>query len=225
MARQTHGSNPGWTKQPDRELAEKNDGTIEGTVVWTGDRSNLSSAPGIKSAHPDDSRCECYARTIKYRTNGLCDVTCSYFGLVSSKTEAVISYNPSTDREPIAAHPRFKDEIGGTPSSPQNGAKFADDTNEFLGFLEDDAPDELLGVQYYLSASTQVSVTYWQNSVPSLRKRMEIVSSIPGFRKPSDVKEFLRLDFPYRQIGSFYQVTELYLGSGPNGFSQIIYGK
>jgi hypothetical protein len=37
------------------------------------------------------------------------------------------------------------------------------------------------------------------------------------------VKEFLVIDYPYRQVGSFYQVTEQIMGSGPNGFSSILY--
>jgi len=103
-----------------------------------------------------------------------------------------------------------------------NGAKFDDDTGEFLGFFDQSIKD-LFGVMHYLVPSTMVSLTYWQSTVPSLNKRMSIKSSISGFRKPTDVKNFLLLDIPYRQIGSFYQVTEQYLGSGPDGWSTKIY--
>jgi hypothetical protein len=112
--------------------------------------------------------------------------------------------------------------LAGSQSDPKNGAQFDNETGEFLGFFDPSIAD-LFGAEYYLSASTAVSLTYWQNSTPSLRRRMSIVSSVPGFRKPSDCKNFLLLDFPYRQIGPFYQVTELYLGSGPNGWSKQLY--
>lgn len=217
-----HGTSDRISIQPDRVLEEKSDGTIEGTVTFSCDKSLVASLPQIGAAHPDDTRCVAHHRSIKYGKLDKVEMTASYFGLVSAKTDSVLQYNPSTDRNPIASHPKFK-ELAGTESNPINGAKFDPKTGEFLGFFNPDI-DDLFGVEYYLEASTAVSLTYWQNSVPSLRKRMSIVNSVPGFRKPTDCKDFLLLDFPYRQIGPFYQVTELYLGSGEKGWSTKIYG-
>lgn len=207
--------------QPNYSLVEKNDGTIEGNVIFECDVSYFANLPRMKSAHPRESRCEIYNREITYMGLKKVRLTASYFGLVSSKTDPIISYTPNTDKEPIETHPLFQ-EFAGTRSSPKNGAKFDDDTGEFLGFYDQSIKD-LFGTAHYLVPATMVSLTYWQSSVPSLTKRMSIKASISGFRKPSDVKDFLLLDIPYRQIGSFYQVTEQYLGSGPNGFSKKIY--
>jgi hypothetical protein len=207
--------------QPNYSLTEKNDGTIEGNVTFMTDMDRFGNLPQMKSPHPRESRCEIYNREITYLPLRKVQLVASYFGLISNKTEPVLAYTPNTDKEPIETHPLFE-EFAGTKASPKNGAKFDDDTGEFLGFY-DQAIKDLFGAAHYLVPATMVSLTYWQSSVPSLARRMSIKASVPGFRKPSDVKDFLLLDIPYRQIGSFYQVTEQYLGSGPNGFSKKIY--
>lgn len=207
--------------QPNYSLTEKNDGTIEGNVTFMTDMDHFANLPRMKSAHPRESRCEIYNREITYLPLRKVQLVASYFGLISNKTDPIISYTPNTDKEPIETHPLFE-EFAGTKASPKNGAKFDDETGEFLGFYDQSIKD-LFGAAHYLVPATMVSLTYWQSSVPSLSKRMSIKSSIPGFRKPPDVKNFLLLDIPYRQIGSFYQLTEQYLGSGPNGFSTKIY--
>ena len=210
-----------YTTQPNFGINEKNDGTLEGQVVYKGDRSNLQSFPQIGSAHPTDTRLEAYNREITYLPLEQVTVTVSYFGLTSKKTDPIISYTPNTNQEPITSHPNFAD-FAGTSAAPLNGATFDSETGEFLGFYDQDITD-LFGVQFYLVPATMLSLTYWTSEVPSLGRRMTRKPSIPGFRKPSDVKEFLILDMPYRQVGSFYQVTEQIMGSGPNGFSQILY--
>lgn len=207
--------------QPNYALTEKNDGTIEGNVTFECDERYFGNLPQMKSAHPRESRCECYNRDITYLPLGKVRLVASYFGLVSGKTQPTISYAPNTDKEPIETHSDFES-FAGTKDSPKNGAMFDPETGEFLGFFDQSIKD-LFGVMHYLVPSTMVSLTYWQSSVPSLTRRMSIKSSIPGFRKPTDVRNFLLLDIPYRQIGSFYQVTEQYLGSGPDGWSTKIY--
>jgi hypothetical protein len=207
--------------QPGFSLTEKNDGTIEGQVVFICDSSGLSNLPQMGSAHPTDYRCELYNREITYLTLDRIQMTGSYFGLVANTTEAIISYTPNTNQEPITSHPQFES-FAGTSENPSNGATFDEDTGEFLGFF-DPAIKNLFGVMYYLTPATLLSRTYWTKTVPLLNKRMKRITTIPGFRKPSDCKEFLILDYPYRQIGNFYQVTEQIMGSGPNGFSTILY--
>jgi hypothetical protein len=208
--------------QPNYVLIEKNDGTIEGNVIFEAEKENASRLPQMGAPHPFEKRCQLYNREIRGIGLNKIQMTGSYFGLVSTKTKSILSYTPNTDRDPIETNPLFED-FAGTKDAPINGAKFDPETGEFLGFF-DQSIKELFGATHYLVPSTMVSLTYWQSSPPSLTRRMSIKSSIPGFRKPSDVKNFLLLDLPYRQINSFYQVTEQYLGSGPNGWSKKIYG-
>lgn len=207
--------------QPDFSLTEKNDGTIEGQVNYECDESKFANLPQIGSAHPRDNRAECYNRVITYGRLGKIKLTASYFGLVSATTDKTISYTPNTNTDPITSHPDFST-FAGTKDDPVNGAEFDEDTGEFLGFFDPDNTD-LFGVENYLIPASLVSTTFWQRSTPTLSKRMTRRANIPGFKKPDDVKEFMLLDTPYRQVGNFYQVTEQYMGSGPNGFSATIY--
>jgi len=207
--------------QPGFSLTEKNDGTIEGNVTFECDISYFNNLPRMKAPHPRDTRCELYNREITYMGLQKVRMVGSYFGLISKKTDPIISYTPNTDKDPVETHPLFQD-FAGTKDAPINGAKFDDETGEFLGFFDASVKD-LFGVRGYLNPSTMIALTYWQSSVPSLSKRMTIRTSVPGFKKPPDVKDFLLLDMPYRQIGSFYQVTEQILGSGPNGWSTKLY--
>jgi len=162
-----------------------------------------------------------YNREITYMGLHRIQLTGSYFGLVSSKTDPILSYTPNTNQEPITSHPNFET-FAGTKLAPLNGAQFDADTGEFLGFYDQSITD-LFGVSFYLVPTTLLSLSYWTSDVPKLGRRMTRRASIPGFKKPADVKEFLVMDYPYRQVGNFYQVTELIMGSGPNGFSTILY--
>jgi len=219
--------------QPDRSVSEKNDGTLEGQIVYRCDKEYISSLPDLGDPHPDDDRLECYDINKTYNSNGLVTATASFFGLVASTTDPVISYSGGQNQEPIETHPDFETKIGGTYNAPLNGAKFVTDEGEadykaFIGFIDPDSDSEILGTEYYLSTSTNITLSYWTDKAPSLKNRMRIYPYIRGInssqlRVPSDVKNFLLLDTPYRQVGSFFQVTEQYLGSGPDGFSSLIY--
>jgi len=222
MARSIKGTIGSYSIQPGYVITEKNDGTLEGSVTFECDQTTINSVPGIDSAHPSDSRCQCYAREITYLTLGKARITNSYFGLTSRKTKATVSYTPNTNNDPITSHKDFVD-FAGTVDDPNttNGATFAE-TGEFLGFFIP-AITDLFGAEYYLVPSTLVSLSYWTDSVPKLKNRMTIKTNIPGFVKPPDCLELMLLDTPYRQVGSHYQVTEQWMGSGNKGFSRIIY--
>lgn len=206
---------------PGYEITEKNDGTLEGQVVYECAAEFEPNLPRIGSNHPRDGRCECYTTSKQYMGLEKIRLTASYFGLTSAKTDPTIAYTPNTNQDPITSHPKFED-FAGTQGAPINGATFDDATGEFLGFYDATVKD-LFGAEFYLVPATLLSVTYWTRDVPALGKRMTIKAEIPGFKKPEDVKEFMLLDTPYRQVGSFYQVTEQWMGSGPAGFSRKIY--
>jgi len=223
--------------QPGRTINEKNDGTLEGQAIFKCDKSYVDNIPKLKSLHPDDDRLEAYDISKTYNSNGLVTVVVSYFGLTASKTDPVITYSGGQNNEPIETHPNFV-KFAGTVNAPLNGAKFVtegEDRGAFIGFTEDTAGEDAAldkkqfrGIEYYLTPSTQITVSYWQDKVPALKDRLTITKRIKGInsqdlKKPSNVKDFLLLDTPYRQVGSFYQVTEQYLGSGPAGWNDEIY--
>lgn len=68
-----------------------------------------------------------------------------------------------------------------------------------------------------------VTESYWTCSQPKAIKVMDIVSNVPGYRKPTNVKNLLLVTAPIRQVGSHYQVSKNYLTSGPGGWKSWIY--
>jgi hypothetical protein len=215
-----------YAMQTDRTINEKNDGTLEGTVAYVGDAEDVDAFPQFGDLHPDDDRLEIYNISKIYMGLELLKMTASYFGLASSSggTDAngrVVSLSGGQNQEPITTHPDFE-EFAGTPDNPnlENGALFDKITGEFIGF---DTFSNVAGVEYYLTPSTLISVSYWTDKEPTLKPRMKIVNKIKGVKTPPDVKNFLRTDTTYRQTGSSYQVTEQYLGSGEDGWNKLIY--
>ena len=230
MALIKHGDD-GLFIQPNRTISEKEDGTLSGSVLWEGARDGAGSLPVIGSAHPDDVRLEMVEATFTFMPNNKVQVQGSYFGLNASTTVKVISYSGAQNQEDLTTHPDFE-QFAGDGENPLNGAQFETYKNsldqeywDFLGFRleKGKAPNKFIGSTHYLTAGTQVSVTYWTDKAPKLNERMKIVNKISGFSTPKDVKDFLYLDTPYRQVGSFYQVTEQYLGSGIRGWNTDFY--
>lgn len=107
-------------------------GLMEGTVIWTLPSTQANLMPKKGSGHPYDPRLKCYKTESVHRKGGLLDVTATYVGIesgVSTDVQATMKVGSTT--EPIETNPMFRDQIGGTPSSPKNGAIFVDPhTNE-----------------------------------------------------------------------------------------------
>lgn len=224
-----------YSRQPGSTVTEKNDGTLEGQVVFKGPSANEVIFPGIGSTHPFESRLECYQVDDVWGPNSELTRTASYFGLVSPTTDKVITVSGGQNNDPIETHPDFASFSASNPldkSTWINGATFdiaskenQDPTGEFLGFLKGGTAAELKfrGTQYYLTPATVVTLSWWSRSAPTLKPRMSIYASIPGLETPPDVADFLLIDTPYRQVGSHYQVTEQYIGSSDPGWNDIIY--
>jgi len=237
-------------QQPGRSVTETAEGTLEGSVVWKIDSSVVPFAESDTSTalpvvaqgdgtpgglHPDDDRLECYNRTLSYGANGILTCTAAYFGLVTSSTGLQLSFTGGTQSDRIETHKNFET-FAGTPSAPLNGAKFDSETEEFIGFTEFTAgttnsgsSTNFMGVENYFTASTNITVSWWQDTVPTPSK-LSVVSTnlpyIPDTRKPKGVKNFLLISETYNQVGNFYQVTQDYLGSsieGGKGWNKTIY--
>jgi hypothetical protein len=229
MALVKHGDS-GIFIQPNRTISEKDDGTLSGSVIY--EASEGAYLPGLGFSHPDDGRLEMIEQTITHMPNGKKQLQASYFGIVASTTIKKISYTGAQNQDAIETHANFG-YFAGNGSVPINGAQFITEENadgdeyyEFQGFFpfaNGGGYNAFTGVSSYLTAGTQVSVTYWTDKIPKLDNRMTIVQFIPGFTTPPDVGNFLLLDTPYREVGSFYQVTEQYLGSGQRGWNSDIY--
>lgn len=210
---------------PNRRLVYKDDGSIEGTVTFECDKDDARNLPGIGSLHPDDNRCELYAQDITFLTLGKIRMVGSYIGLNitesgASETDPQYQVTTATDRLAIELHPDFSD-FAGTAAAPLNGAKFDESTGEFLGFF--DPANALFGSSAFFSPSYQVTKSFWSRNEPSPKRLLTVVDKLDGLKKPENVKNLMLIGTPYRKIGSHYQVSEQWLGSGPGGWNPTIY--
>lgn len=224
--------------QPDRSVTENADGTMEGEVTWIIDASSVSpraasqlaaeSLPKVSGAcsqcspgdtHPDDERLECYERLIEYGAGNIITCKASYFGLWQPNKK-IIDYKGNTSVVPINKHPNW-----------ESIAQYAvlDPIGLFIGFQDFEATDgdyvNLYGTSDYMVAGSSITVSYWMETQPIPRRVGTISdpSSEPGFPELPGVKDFLLINQTYRQIGSFYQISEEYLASGEEGWNTIIY--
>lgn len=216
MARIKKGNIIGAVAQPDRSITEKNDGTLEGNITWKWDEAALAELlPKIGDAHPDDSRLECYNISKTYNSNGLITANCAYFGLVAKETDPVVQFSSGANSDPIETHPNFD-------TLTDSGNYSYDEQGNFIGFTGGD----LQGVQYYLTPSSTVTVSVWRDSKPTIGKRIAIAqkpSGTTGYIFASDIKNWLLIDVSYRQVGSHYQLSEVWQASGPDGWNNKIY--
>jgi hypothetical protein len=78
-------------------------------------------------------------------------------------------------------------------------------------------------VTAYVVPSIIVNYTYYTTVAPKVNRVGRIVSNLPEFNRPPNVKNYLLIAMPYRQIANVYAVTEQYLGSGEKGWNGQIY--
>jgi hypothetical protein len=194
---------------------------MSGTARFDGDAAIVIAAqPTIGfSLHPRDTRLVCESLSLTYKTLGKAEIVASYIGLNQDPTIPRVEFAGGSGQDPIETHPDFV-KFAGTIDDPKNNARFDDETGEFIGFFN----GELQGVTSYIVPSTIVNLTYYTTSVPSLERVGKIKSSLPNFRRPPNVKNYLLMAMPYRQIANIYAVTEQYLGSGEGGWNKKIYG-
>jgi len=216
-----HG-NPNLTLQSDWTIDEDENGLLTGDLVYEGDFVFWQSLPvswGYGMLHPYDTRLTAYKRRVQRQKGFKVRITLSFIGIISDPTPWIIEHPGGNGQDPIETHPNFRD-FAGSPSSPLNGAKFDSTSGEFIGFT--DSTNSLCGVKSYIVPSVMVSATYYTHFIPDLGDVAKI-TSFPPISRPANVRNWLLLSQPYRQIGNLYQVTNQYLGSGEGGWNSRIY--
>jgi hypothetical protein len=189
------------------------------------DVEDRDTLPTFGDLHIDDNRLELFNIQTTYNGLKLLTMTASYFGISVSEPNGgqakVISFSGGSNNEPIETHPDFVLMAGtaNPPAAREEGSVWDPITGQFLRF----DGGNFKGVQYYLTPSTVITVSWWQNTTPKLKKRMRIVSSLSGVILPDDVKNLLRIETSYRTTGSSYQITEQYLASGEEGWNAQVY--
>ena len=233
MSLTVHGNrlkNGSYAIQPGAIVVANEDGTLTGSASFEADFDFKNNLPDVGSAHPADGRLECTSAQRVFLENRKVRHNCTYFGVNSTVKRVTFSTGIASD--PIETHPDF-DQLAGSYKNPQNGAFWEsrpDATNAkvptFVGFFNDKGgkKTDLTGVTHYFTPGMNIEVSYYSRRVPSQGKVMTVVSRVPGVNTPSNVANFLYTGTSYRQIGrAFYQVTENYIASGPEGWNKKLY--
>lgn len=98
------------------------------TTVWKTRANNYNALPAIFSSHPVFGLLLLEKGDLSF-DSGFCYYAATYAGLAfqyggASETTPVYELTVGTAESPIATHPKFAQEIGGTVTNPKNGAVF-----------------------------------------------------------------------------------------------------
>ncbi|MBK8037702.1 MAG: hypothetical protein IPK22_11285 [Verrucomicrobiaceae bacterium] len=212
------------TLQTGWEIDEDENGLLTGQCTWIGDIAHinafaLASQGGI--LHPGDPRLTSYKQSKKRLTNQRCSITLSFIGIVSDPTPFIIEHPGGSGQEPIETHPWFSTYLAGTKESPMNGAKFDSATGEFLGFF--DPSNDLVGTRSYIVPSVIINAS-WYSHVPPYIGSVGRISYPPVTTiLPYNVRNYLVIGVPYRQIGNLYHCSAAFMGSGSRGWHPYVY--
>ena len=215
----TKGVINGLILQPGATVSINQDETVEASASYKTSTPD-TNPPELGEEHPYEFDAKCYNITETRNQAGIITYDCAYFGIIGGRkrSELEIAYSGGTSSDPIQTHPDFATLTAGSNYS-------YDDDGNFLGFTGGD----LAGVQYYLTPSSTVTISYWQDTAPETEARVKIATSqdleiiTKGFPLPSDITNWLLIDRPFRQVGNFFQVSETFIASGPKGWSTDIY--
>jgi hypothetical protein len=162
---------PGWT------IEEDGFGLLTSRLVFvTGHGSGedaspliLEDAPRRGDSHPKDGRLSCHRTTATLNANGLAVITSEYIGIAGGNmTSPEVSGRANTSQEPIATHPKFASDIGGTEASPKNGAQF--NNGAFVRFAYDAAANpNKEGVRSYLNPGFGISGHFYTSDITLAR--------------------------------------------------------
>lgn len=213
--------NPSLKLQPGGEVSEDENGLLTGTCTFEGDRSYAGLVPRMGDLHPYDFRLTAYKRQIAHIGAEKIRATINYIGVSSDPTPMFIEHPGGSGQDPIQTHPNFA-KFAGTAAAPKNGAYFDPETGDFVGFT--DPNSKFFGTTSYIVPSVMVNLTFYSHYVPDLGYVGEVYDwTVPNLIPPPNVRDFLLLGMPYRQIGNLYQITHQILGSGPDGWNRSIY--
>lgn len=200
MARVSKGNSlSGLVLQPGWTIEEDGFGLLTSRLTFvTGHGSGenespliLDDAPRRGDSHPKDSRLQCHRSTATLNANGLAVIVSEYVGIAAGNmTAPEVSGRGNMSTEPIASHPDFESEIGGTPAAPLNGALFnADGTFKAFGYVADAVPGfNKYGVRSYLNPGFGVSGHFYTSDISVARGLKDALGTSSGSGKFAGVQ-------------------------------------
>lgn len=210
------------------------------TGLWTGrckfkfPATRWDLLPGALAVHPYAPWAVSEKQTVLF-TPGFWTLNVEYAGTPVESSPPVYESRRGTGQEAIQTSPRFVSHIAGRPSAPLNGAIFVDPngditTDDNLGVFEkfrlivDGEQNPLAGLNAYLGVNATIWSKSWtQRSKPSQGNVGKIDTPSGDYPDYGDGSNWLNLGVDYTQRGNVFTCHEQWMGSGPGGFSPIVY--
>ncbi len=241
-------------QQVGADLVFSASGLIEGRVAYkASDATPQQFAALLGQAHPESNgMARLYAFRFETLNNGIRAAVFDCLGITRSPTDRIVSYPTHSRTEPIETHAKFYTEAMCGPKSGftvirtdagtgepliaagLNGSRFEVGKEEggnlaivsFLGFIGDDAPEDLRGVRSYYRGGISAELSWYQTSPPRFEPSCKIAANLQGVPDVAGVKNWLRFSPSAEMIPhtGLWRCTATAMASDDKGWSTTIYG-
>jgi hypothetical protein len=222
-------------RQPDQStFSENEEGVSIATEVFICPWRDMPRLRPIRkrSPHPDFNYMTCSEVSAVRIKGGMARLSVTYTGIDTGNTgtpdrlpDPVRSWFTTAEESPIETNKRFTTMIAGTPSEPQNGAKFDDVSGAFREFgtvPQTGAPSEFIGVQSFLSPRTVYQLVEVSLTEPSVGKVGTRNSPPRAPNLPSGI-DWLLIEDDAEQDGKIWRRTRSWMASGEDGWMPVVY--
>jgi len=199
-------------------------GLVTRTESFICDVSTVGThTPAIGTASPDDTRVKLRSARLTGMQQSLAMVTLNYLGWLETLPDPVWSIDVSTGEEPIRLNANFA--TLKTEAEAEDGY-VEDEDGVFRAFT---APAEIAGIESYLAPKVTLTKRYILTSLPSAAVNKVGQIETPDFASLSSITpagyNWLKIAAPLEDLIGAWQVTEVWLRSGPNGWNTTVYGE
>lgn len=204
------------------------------TAVFKCPMDNFSLVPAMFSFHPIFGYLNMERRRVSI-TPGFLVITGEYAGIPGGSTVPIYEISIGLADEPIVTHPKFTNYIGGTPSTPLNGAIFLDPDGEvtsddslgqfaYFSHTAGGIQNAFAGIDSYLAADQIVwREKYYSLARPVITQQVGYIMPPAGPVPSVSGPNWLFTGCTYEQRGNVYFVCNEWRNSGRRGWNQTIY--
>ena len=236
MARESYGT-AGLILTTSGEVAGDRYGLWTGSCTFSMPVGRLDLIPGFGSVHPHAP----FLSSEKFRVKfglGFWYVSVDYAGMAGSLDESIPQYelNPGTGNDPIETHKDFL-KLAGKPSAPANGAIFRDPAtgevtkqdkvgkwrfDRFSVYVHGEH-NELAGCEQYINQNNTVWTKSWTSRKRPTSKGVQIKDPPGDAPRYGGNYNWLAMPVQYTMRAQVFSCQARWLGSGPRGWSKLVY--
>lgn len=204
------------------------------TAVFKMPQDRFDLVPPMFAYHPLFTYLNMERRRLAI-TPGYLIVTGEFVGIPGGQTTPIYEIAVGLADEPIETHPKFVTDIGGTPSSPKNGAVFLDpdgdiSTDDAIGrfayfsHMVGGTLNTFAGIDSYLAAD-QISFRqkFYATFRPNLTQQVGFINFPQGPAPPVSGPNWLLISCTYEQRGNIFFICNEWRNSGRRGWNTTIY--